>query len=271
VLSAKSLSQVVFLFLFLSLALIYLRYFQRRTLFYPAKEIEFSPKEEGLDFKEIFFNTPDHLKLHSWFIPAKDARYTVLFCHGNAGNISHRLEKIIFFNRLGCNVFIFDYRGYGQSQGEPSENGLYTDAKSAYNYLLSRGIKAEQIIGYGESLGTAAIIDLASKEKMRALIIDSAFSSGKDMARAVYPFLPYWIFSVRLDSVGKIKSINAPKLMIHSVNDEIVPYRLGKKLYEAALPPKEFLEVHGGHNSCFYESEDILKEKIADFLKQISR
>lgn len=242
---------------------------ERRTLFYPTREIEYSPKEFGLNFEDVFFKTQDNVEINGWLISCPKARYTILFCHGNAGNISHRLEKIKFFQDLGCNTFIFDYRGYGKSKGAPSEKGLYLDAQGAYNYLLSRGVAKEDIIGYGESIGGTVAIDLASKNKIRALISDSAPSSAKDMVRILYPYLPYWVFASRMDSLTKIKSITIPKLIIHSVNDEIVPFRLGKKLYECAAEPKEFLEVHGGHNTSFFESESLLKEKIAGFLKKI--
>ena len=166
-------------------------------------------------------------------------------------------------------MFIFDYRGYGKSKGNPSEKGLYADTRAAYDYLISQGITADKIIGYGESLGGAIIIDLASKNTMRALIIDSSFSSVKDMIKSIYPFLPHWIFVSRFDSISKIKSTAIPKLIIHSVNDEIVPYRLGKKLYDEACSPKEFLEIRGAHNSNFFESEDILSQKIGDFIKRL--
>lgn len=267
----KFLFQLLLLFLVLGLILIYLRYIEKHTIFYPTKEIEFSPHEIGLDFEDIFFKTLDNVRLNGWFIPAKDARYTILFCHGNAGNISHRIDKLKFFKQLGCNVFIFDYRGYGKSEGKPFENGLYIDVKSAYDYLLSRKINAAQIIGYGESLGGAVITDLAYKNKICALIVDSTFPRGKDMAKYIYPFIPYWVFSTRLDSASKIKSINIPKLIIHSLNDEIVPYALAQKLYRICAPPKEFLQVHGGHNSCFYESENLFRERITDFLNRLSK
>lgn len=267
--SLKGLPPLLSLFIALVLLVVYLRYIERRSLFYPAKEIEYLPKDVGLVFEDIFFKTSDNSKLNGWFISSKDSRYTILFCHGNAGNISHRLEKLKFFQELGCNIFIFDYRGYGVSKGRPSEKGLYCDVQGAYNYLLSRKIMPEQIIGYGESIGGAVVIDLASKHRLRGLIVDSAISNAKDMVKIIYPFLPYWVFSSRWDSVNKIKSITIPKLIIHSINDEIVPYKLGRKLYEFAVEPKEFLQIRGGHNSCFFESEQILKEKISDFLKRL--
>ena len=267
--------KVLYWILFLSfvslVSLIYLRYIERRTLFYPQRTIELLPGEIGLDFEDVFFKTADGLQLNGWFIPTKEAQYTVLFCHGNAGNIGGRLDKLAFFNKLGCNVFIFDYRGYGRSAGIPSEKGLYLDAQAAYDYLLSRQISSGKIIGYGESLGSAIIIDLASKNKIRALIAESAFSSAKEMARLVYPFIPYWLFSSRLDSAAKIKSITVPKLIIHSLDDEIVPYALAQKLYSVSAEPKEFLKVRGGHNSCFYDSEKLFRERISDFLHRLSK
>ncbi|MBU1869091.1 MAG: alpha/beta hydrolase [Candidatus Omnitrophica bacterium] len=262
-------SVVYIIFIGAVLIFVYARYIESRAKFFPTRELEFSPKSFGLEYEEVFFKATDNVELSGWFLPDKDARYTVLFFHGNAGNISHRLEKLKFFHDLGCNVFIVDYRGYGKSKGKPSEKGVYLDAQGAYDYLLGRNIHPEQIIGYGESIGGSVIIELASKNKLKALIVDSAFSNAKDMVRIIYPFLPYWIFSSRWDSLSKIKNIKTPKLFIHSINDEIVPYKLGRKIFEAAPEPKEFLQIHGGHNSGFYESETVMKEKVADFLTHL--
>lgn len=254
------------------LVVIYLRYIERRTIFYPTREIEYLPNQMGLEFEEIFFKTSDNLDINGWFISRPNARYTLLFCHGNAGNISHRLEKLKFFHSLGLNIFIFDYRGYGKSEGSPSENGIYQDTLACYQYLLSRKIAPEQIIGFGESLGSTAIIDLAFQKELGGLIIEGGFSSAKDMVRAIYsPLLPYWIFASRFDNLNKIKSVKTSKLIIHSINDEIIPYKLGRRLYEFAAEPKEFLQIHGGHNLCFFESSDILKEKISNFINQLQK
>jgi len=267
----KSFYPLLRIFLILGLAWIYLKYIENTTLFQPEEKIESDPKELGLDFQDIFFKTPDDLTLNGWFILSPKAQYTILFCHGNAGNISHRLDKIKFFNDLGCNVFIFDYRGYGRSKGRPSETGLYIDVSSAYDYLLSRGINAQEIIGFGESLGGAIIIDLAFKNKIRALITENTFSNAKDMAKFIYPFIPYRVFSSRLDSLGKIKSITIPKFMICSLDDEVIPYKLSKKLYDAALAPKELMEIRGGHNESFIDSAELIKKRIADFLSRLSK
>jgi uncharacterized protein len=256
----------VVLVLAVGLVSLSLRYIEVRTLFYPTKQLASFPDRAGLGFKDIFFKAADNVELNGWFIPWKDAKYTILFSHGNAGNISHRIEKLKFFNKLGYNVFIFDYEGYGKSQGKPSEKNLYRDVTAAYGYLLSSGITQEQIIGYGESIGGAVIVDLASRKSIKAIILDSTLTSVKDMIKDVYPFLPYWVFSSRFDSEAKISNIKIPKLIIHSQDDEIIPFKLGKKLYEASVEPKEFLKIQGGHNSNFFESEKILKEKISDFI-----
>lgn len=248
---------------------IYLRYIERRSIFFPMKAMETTPAVIGLSFEEINFESSDNFLLNGWFIPCQGAKDTILFCHGNAGNISHRLEKIAIFRSLGLSTFIFDYRGYGKSQGSPSEKGLYEDAASAYRYLISRSdISPDSIILYGESIGGAVAIDLASKQKVKALLTEETFSSVKDMVRIIYPFLPYFILQSRFDSVAKIRKITVPKLIIHSVDDEIVPFRLGEKLFQAASPPKEFLKLRGGHNTAFIDSEELFRSGLSFFLKK---
>jgi len=235
------------------------------------KEITITPKAIGLPYEEIYFKTSDNIRLHSWFISDDKAGFTIIFCHGNAGNISHRLEKITLFHNMGLNVFIFDYRGYGKSEGTPSESGLYKDVDAAYKYLTEeQGISGDNIILYGESIGGAVAINLAAKSDVGALITEETFTSTKDMARIYYPFMPHFIISSKLDSVSKIKNIKSPKLIIHSVDDEIVPFRLGEKLFDAAGPPKKFLKIRGSHNTCFLDSKEQFTEGIRSFLREIS-
>lgn len=254
---------------------VYLRYVERTSFFYPQAVIEITPEEAGMEYEDVCFGSQDKTALNGWFVPAPGASYTILFAHGNAGNISHRITKIELFKKLGYNVFIFDYRGYGKSKGRPSEKGFYKDAQGAYDYLIrTKGFKPEQIIGYGESLGAAVMVDLASKNKLGALIIDSVFSSTKDMAKVVYPFLPLpeWFFATRWDSLNKIKSVpNMPKLFMHSREDEIVPFRLGYKVYDAALLPKDFLELNGGHNDTVFNFYDVFKDGVDSFLRELKK
>ncbi len=247
-----------------------LRCREKQSIYFPEKAIAATPSYLGLPFEDIYFKTADGVELNGWFIPAKQASATLLFAHGNAGNISHRLEKITLFNKLGLDIFIFDYRGYGRSKGKPDEKGLYLDGKAAYDYLISqRKISAENILLYGESIGGTVIIDLATKVKIKALITEGTFTCAKDMIKVIYPFVPPAIFVSRFDSVSKIKNITAPKLIIHSVDDEMIPFSLAEKLFQAVAPPKQLLKIRGGHNSAFSDSEEIFLSGIREFLKSI--
>ncbi len=230
--------------------------------------IDLTPDAINLSFEDVYIETEDRIKINGWFILFDNAKYTVLFLHGNAGNISHRLEKIQIFHDLGLNLFIIDYRGYGRSQGRPSENGIYLDAKAAYDYLLNqRKIKPEQIILYGESLGTACAINLASQVKIGGLITEGAFSKAKDMARHIFPLLPSFLFANKFDNLTKIKKVKAAKLFLHSRNDEIVPFKFSEKLYDAAAEPKFLREIRGGHNTAFLDSAPLYSSLIAEFIK----
>jgi len=265
-----------FLFWLTALIIIFVvwaRYVERRSIYFPMKGIMTTPKSIDLPYEEIYFKTFDNVRLHSWFIPNdKRPAYTVIFCHGNAGNISHRLEKIALLYKLGLDIFIFDYRGYGKSEGTPSESGLYKDVDAAYKYLTEkRRIPKDNILLYGESIGGAVAINLAAKSDVRALITEEAFTSTKDMTKIYYPFMPHFIMSSKLDSVSKIKNIKSPKLIIHSIDDEIVPFRLGEKLFNAAGPPKRFLKIRGSHNTCFLDSEEEFMEGVRSFLTEINR
>ncbi|MFH1593209.1 MAG: alpha/beta hydrolase [Candidatus Omnitrophota bacterium] len=246
------------------------RYVERSNIYFPMRAINTTPDAARLQYEEIYFVTSDNIKLHSWFIPGDKTKKTILFCHGNGGNISHRVEKLLFFHKLGLNTFIFDYRGYGMSKGSPSESGLYEDALAAYRYLINdKKIARDHIIPYGESLGGAVAIELVKREKLKALITEEAFTSVTEMARIVYPFLPRFAISSKFDSISKIGEIDCPKLIIHSVDDEIVPFSLGEALFGAAAPPKQLLEVRGSHNNAFFDSSDKIEKELKAFLDML--
>jgi len=258
---------LLWLAVFLALFFLYARYMERNSIYFPFKEIRVTPETVGLEFEDIYFNTADGKKLNGWFVPKRGAKFTIFLCHGNAGNIGDRTGKIDLFNKWGYDVFVFDYRGYGKSEGSPTETGLYNDAKAAYDYLVKeRKINPENIIFYGESLGGAVVIDLACAEKGKAIITGEAFTSVKDMARIVYPFIPGFVLSTKYDSLSKIDKIDMPKLIIHSADDEIVPFYLGEKLFNAARPPKKFLRITGSHNDAFFESAREIKNGMEEFL-----
>ncbi len=207
------------------------------------------PSVIGLPWEDVYFKTRDHVTLNGWFFKNPHARSTIFFAHGNAGNMSDRLFRIKFFYDLGLNVFIFDYRGYGNSEGKPSEAGIYLDALGGYDYLLSRGdVNMNNIILYGASLGGTVVIDLATHREVALLVVESSFSNAVDMAHIHYPFIPSFFLSLKFDSLDKVRQLTVPKLFIHSIEDQVVPYWVGEKLFLAAGDPKEFLKIHGGHN-----------------------
>jgi len=252
------------------LLVLYIKHIESSAVFFPDKKIEFFPSQVNLAFEDVFFQTADGVKLNGWFIAKPNATYTILLFHGNAGNIGHRLDKLLALRQTGVNIFIIDYRGFGKSEGRISEKGLYLDARAAYDYLVeARQIPAAEIILYGESLGSAAAIDLAAKIKVKAIIVEGAFSKGRDMARRMYPFIPDFLFSDSYNSLKKIERIDVPKLFIHGRDDEIVPFELARKLYSLSQEPKEFVEISGGHNSAFMDSQEKYISAIASFIKNL--
>jgi uncharacterized protein len=263
---------LLFAFLLVLGTFFLVRYIEKQSMFFPMNEVFSTPDAVGLPYESVFFKTQDNLKIHAWFLPAAsqvEEKNVVLFCHGNAGNISHRVEKLHILHELDISIFIFEYRGYGQSEGKPSEGGLYKDAAAGYQWLISeKGYRPEQIIVYGESIGGAVAIDLASRVQVSAVITEEAFTSIRGMVKALYPVLPPFMVKTRMDSLSKLRQVDVPKLFIHAPEDEIVPFWMGKELYEKAKPPKKFLQVRGSHNSAFYESRDKILQGIRDFFEE---
>ncbi len=247
-------------------------YFQQSSLiYYPdvaGRGLAATPQQIGLAFEDVELITEDEVRLHGWFIPSDNARGTVLFFHGNAGNISHRLESIATFKRMRLNVFIFDYRGYGQSQGRATETGTYRDAKAAWSYLVeTRGIEANKIIVFGRSLGASIAAWLASQFTPAALILESSFSSVPSMAQRMYPFLPVkWLSRFSYDTRQYVSTIACPLLVVHSKNDEIIPYAEGRLVFDAAPANKQFLDIHGGHNDGFIVTGRAYTDGLSAFI-----
>lgn len=239
-------------------------------IFYPDRSIETVPTNWGLNYEDVSFEAGDGTRLHGWFFPLPGKRPTILFCHGNAGNISHRLENVKLLLDYGLQVFIYDYRGYGRSGGRPSEAGLYQDGLAAYDYLVEhKKILPNRIIPFGRSLGAAVAMEIATRRDVRSLIIESAFTSTKDMAKNMFlfqllsPFLPSHYNNLR-----KIRAVTVPKLIIHGETDEIIPFSMGQRLYQAANVPKYFFPISGaGHNDTYFVGGKRYFQIFSDFAK----
>ncbi len=228
---------------------ILVRYLEATGVFFPNKEINITPAQMRLPYEDLYVTTSDGIKINAWLLKNPGAKFTLIYAHGNAGNMGDRLLKVKFFRDLGLNVLIFDYRGYGNSHGHPSEPGVYLDAQAVYDYLKTRtDIDAHRVIAYGTSLGGVVAVDLAAHRPLAGLIIDSSITSAREAARHFYPYLPSFILHLRFDSLSKVRDLTIPKLIIHSPEDQTIPYVMGQRLFEAAAEPKEFLTSSGGHN-----------------------
>ena len=233
--------------------LVYL--FQSHLVYFPTRSIDATPNHVNLNYEDVWLQTKDGDRIHGWFVPEPNARWTVLMFHGNGGNISHRLETLRLLNNVGVNTLIIDYRGYGLSEGQPSEQATYLDAMAAWEHLVEERSGRDSIIVFGRSLGGAVAVWLANEVNPRGLILESTFTSVIDMAQHHYPFLPVrYISKFHYDSLAIAENIAGPTFMLHSRDDEIVPFDLGMKLYEALPGNKSFLEMQGGHNDGFYVS-----------------
>jgi hypothetical protein len=267
----KRIMNIVLILLVFYLAFLVTIYFmQDRMLYYPDREVLQTPEDIGLEYEEVSLKTKDNVTISGWYIPAKHEKGVLLFCHGNAGNISHRLESINIFHNVGLSVLIFDYRGYGKSEGKPSEKGTYRDAEAAWNYLVEeKGKTPDRIILFGRSLGAAIAADIALKKIPAGLILESCFLSVPEMGKKHYPWIPVRLLS-KYDyaTIDKIRSITCPKLIIHSPDDEIVPFEHGKSLFEEAVQPKDFLRIKGGHNEGFLMSGDLYLEGLKNFFQK---
>lgn len=241
---------------------------QERLLYQPeASGGRFgNPSDIGLAYEDVWLDTSDRERVHAWFVKTRAPRGTLLYCHGNAGNISHRLESLRIFAALGLDVLIFDYRGYGASSGKPSEAGTYLDAATAWAWLADRR-PANRILIFGRSLGAAVALDLATQVKAGGLILESPFTSIPDLGAEFYPFLPVRLLArYAYDNLAKIPGLKTPLLLVHSTQDEMIPFRHGQALFSAAPEPKQMLEIRGGHNDGFIVSGPLYRDGLAAFL-----
>jgi len=223
-----------------------------------------------LAYTDVTLETSDRVTINAWWVPAQRPRATVLFCHGNGGNISCYLETLKIFNRLGLSALIFDYRGYGRSAGKPSELGTYLDAEAAWDYLTQeRKIAPGQIIIWGRSLGGAIAARTAARHPPSLLILESAFTSLPEVAHAHIAWLPAWVFArYRYETEHFLAQVTVPTMVIHSPEDEIIPFAHGRKLFETLEGPKAFLEIKGSHNQGFIDSLSIYEPGIDAFIRR---
>lgn len=245
--------------------------FQARLVFLPSRTVAATPARIGLDFEEVWLNAADGVRIHGWYVPHPRARGTLLFFHGNAGNIGDRLESLGIFHRLGLNTLIIDYHGYGKSGGSTGEAESYRDAEVAWRHLVdTRRIPPKSIVLFGRSMGGAVAAWLAARVAPAGLILESTFTSIPDMAAKVYPFFPVRLLArIRLDAKASLAGVRAPVLVIHSADDEIVPLAQGRALFDAAPEPKSFLELRGGHNDGFLVSREIYLAGLSGFIQEI--
>jgi len=237
-------------------------------LFYPQTRFDMHPSDWRLHYEDVAFTAEDRIRLHGWFFPLEGDRPVLLFCHGNAGNISHRIENVALLLEQNLQVFIFDYRGYGKSAGSPSEKGIYRDGLAACDFLVKQKfIAPERILVFGRSLGAAVAVEIALHRKVGALILESAFTSSREMAKTMFLFRPFaFLLPLHYNNLEKIPRISVPKLIIHGEKDEIVPFSMGQKLYQSSRAPKKFLPVKAAsHNDTYVVGGRSYFEALASF------
>jgi hypothetical protein len=242
-------------------------------IFHPSAEIVHTPRHAGLEFQDLFFTTVDGVRLNGWFIPHPQARVTMVWFHGNAGNISHRVENIkLLHDKVKINIFIFDYRGYGRSAGSVSEEGTYRDGAAALDFVRKQlRVDAENLIIFGRSLGAAVAAEMAGRFESRGLILETPFTSIRDMAKTVFPLLPIGpLLQTRYDVVEKVGRIKVPLLVLHGDHDDVVPYEQGKKVFAAAREPKEFYTIKGAtHNDTYIVGGDAYFQRLRRFVETV--
>jgi len=242
------------------------RYLNHVT-FYPAPGIDVNPDQFELPVEQLYLDSVEGVRIHAFFVAVPESNKALLYLHGNAGNASHRLPTAVAFARLGQNVLLIDYQGYGLSAGQPSESGIYVDGRAGLEYLQTRGFETGNISLFGRSLGGAVAVDIARQQPLAGVILCSTFSSGADMARAMGLGLMVGLVRNRFNSVDKIRQLKSPLLSLHGDNDQVIPLRLGKKLFDAAPGNKLWRQIDGaGHNDIMESGGDRFWQPVREFL-----
>ncbi len=247
---------------------LFVYFYQSRLIFFPRQELTATPTDQGLAYVDVAIPTTDGEVLHAWFVPHPAASASVLFLHGNGGNISDRPLTLARLHEMELNVLMLDYRGYGRSTGKPSAQGTFLDAQAGWNYLINEHNEhPDNIVVYGRSLGGAVAVELASRTNPRALIIESTFTSIADMASDIYPYLPTrMLLRHKYPSIKTIARISAPLLIAHSADDELIPPQHGQRLFEVAPEPKQFYRLVGSHNQAFIASGQMYYDTLSQFI-----
>jgi len=263
-----------YIYLFLSsiiiaylIVVIFIYFYQRNLLYHPS-ENNYQNDKIQFNYEEIFIKVNDKIKLRSWII-RKDLRNfkTLVFFHGNAGNLSNRIYKLNELNKLDINILLISWRGFSGNMGSPTEKNLYEDAEAAIRWLNEKNVLNNKIILYGESLGTGVAVELAKKKNFNSIILESPFTSIESSAKIYYPYLPVrFLLKDRFDSISKIKMVKRPILIIHGEKDDIVPFSMGKKLYEKANDPKHFYSTSSDDHMMEFNSE--LLNEIKNFIER---
>jgi hypothetical protein len=247
-----------------------------RLLYFPMRDLEATPAALGVAYEDVWLRARDGTRLHAWWVPSDRAADpaacpAVLLLHGNAGNISHRLDKLGTLHALGASTLLLDYRGYGRSEGRPNEAGLSLDAEAAYGHLVTaRHVPPARLVLYGESLGTAVAARLASRHQPGGLVLEAAFTSVLDVAREMYPFLPVrWLLRSRFDTLASIRQVRAPLLVIHGRADRFFALHHAQRLLDAAPGPKRLVVLEGGHNDAFLISAGRYRDALRTFLADV--
>jgi len=247
--------------------------FQNKLLFMPSSGMVQTPESLGIEAEDFWVEADDGVRVHGWYFPNENAEFVIVLSHGNAGNISYRIEIARTLLNTGAAVLMYDYRGYGKSEGSPSESGLYRDIEAVTEGLIDKkGYKEERIIMYGRSLGGAVAAYAATQYSLGGLVLDSAFRNLRDMVRDVYPFVPAGLAKYEFPTEEYIQiQRNYPVMIMHSPNDEIVGFHHGEHLYHLLDEPKRFVELRGSHNDNFFLSKELIEENWKWYLDEISK
>ena len=263
-------SFVLIVYAILCAALFFL---QGHLVFYPSRDVFVTPATAGLEFEDVWMRSANGERVHGWWLPGAPDALALIFFHGNAGNVSHRLESLQIFRRLGLQVLIIDYRGFGLSDGAPGERATYEDAELAWRHVTeSRAIPADRVVLFGRSLGGGVATWLASQHEPAGLMLESTFSSVPDLASQIYPIFPVrWLARIRYPTRERLAQVRCPVLIVHSADDELIPYSHGEALYAAAATSKTFLRLRGGHNDGFLTSGSDYTDGLRRFLDKLTK